>query len=69
MCIIDTHAHLDADEFASNCDAVIARAVKAGVNRIITAGTSVEFSKKAIVKRKPITREDCFVISFLAMTI
>ena len=48
MCIIDTHAHLDADEFASNCDAVIARAVKAGVNRIITAGTSVESSKKAI---------------------
>ena len=46
--IIDTHAHLDADEFASDCDAVIARAVEAGVNRIITAGTSVESSKKAI---------------------
>ena len=48
LSIIDTHAHLDMDEFASDCDAVIARAVEAGVNRIITAGTSVESSEKAI---------------------
>ena len=46
--IIDTHAHLDADEFAADCDAVIARAVEAGVNQIITAGTSVESSEKVI---------------------
>jgi TatD DNase family protein len=48
LAIIDTHAHLDADEFADDCDAVIKRAVEAGVNRIITCGTSVESSKKAI---------------------
>ena len=49
MSIIDTHAHLDADEFTTDCDAVIAQAIEAGVNRIITAGTSVESSKKAII--------------------
>ena len=48
LSIIDTHAHLDAYEFAGDCDAVIARAVEAGVNQIITAGTSVESSVKAI---------------------
>ena len=46
--IVDTHAHLDADEFADDCDAVIARAVEAGVNQIITAGTSVQSSGKVI---------------------
>ena len=46
--IIDTHAHLDVDEFANDVDDVIARAVKAGVNRIITAGTSIASSEKAI---------------------
>jgi TatD DNase family protein len=48
MSIIDTHAHLDADEFAGDLDTVIARAVEAGVNRIITAGTSVASSEKVI---------------------
>jgi TatD DNase family protein len=46
--IIDTHAHLDADEFAGDLDTVIARALEAGVNRIITAGTSIESSEKVI---------------------
>jgi len=46
--IIDTHAHLDMTDFAIDCDAVIARAVEAGVNQIITAGTSAESSEKAI---------------------
>ena len=48
MSIVDTHAHLDADEFIADCDAVNKRAVKAGVNRIITCGTGVESSEKAI---------------------
>ena len=48
LSIFDTHAHLDADEFAADCDAVIERAVAAGVNQIITAGTSVESSERAI---------------------
>jgi TatD DNase family protein len=46
--IIDTHAHLDGEEFDSDRDAVIARAAEAGVGRIITCGTSVEASEKAI---------------------
>jgi TatD DNase family protein len=46
--IIDTHAHLDADEFTVDCDAVVARAVEAGVQRIITCGTGVESSEKVI---------------------
>ncbi len=46
--VIDTHAHLDMTDFAVDCDAVIERAVEAGVNRIITCGTSLESSEKAI---------------------
>ena len=52
MSIIDTHAHLDADEFTADRDAVIKRAVEAGVNRIITAGTSIESSEKVIALAK-----------------
>ena len=36
--LIDTHAHLDGDAFASDVDAVIARAIEAGVTRIVSAG-------------------------------
>ena len=46
--IIDTHAHLDVTDFTNDCDAVIKRAIEAGVNRIITAGTSVQSSEKAV---------------------
>ena len=48
LSIIDTHAHLDADEFVGDCDAVILRAIEARVKQIITAGTSVASSEKAI---------------------
>jgi TatD DNase family protein len=48
LSIIDTHAHLDADEFALDCDAVVARAMESRVNRIITCGTGVESSEKVI---------------------
>ena len=46
--IIDTHAHLDGEEFDIDRDAVIARAVEAGVTRIITCGTAVDSSVKTI---------------------
>jgi TatD DNase family protein len=46
--IIDTHAHLEGEEYAEDCDAMIARAVDAGVQRIITCGTTVESSEKAV---------------------
>lgn len=46
--LIETHAHLDYPEFASDFDDVLRRAIDAGVTRIITIGTSVESSRRAI---------------------
>ena len=46
--LIETHAHLDYPDFASDLDDVIRRATEAGVTRIITIGTSVESSRRAI---------------------
>jgi TatD DNase family protein len=46
--LIDTHAHLDFPEFANDLDAVLDRAAAAGVTRIITIGTSVESSRRAV---------------------
>lgn len=44
----DTHAHLDFPDFAAELDAVLARAEAAGVTRVITIGTTVEGSRRAI---------------------
>jgi TatD DNase family protein len=46
--LIDTHAHLDFPDFADDLDAVLARAEAAGVTRIISIGTSVESSRRAV---------------------
>jgi len=46
--IIDTHAHLEGEEFAGDFDAMLARATEAGVNQIVTAGTNIESSEKAV---------------------
>lgn len=46
--LIDTHAHLDYPDFASDFDEVVRRANEAGVTRIITIGTSIESSRRAI---------------------
>jgi len=46
--LIDTHAHLDFPEFAEDLDHVLLRAKQAGVERIITIGTSLESSRKAV---------------------
>ena len=46
--IIDTHAHLEGEEFAGDFEAMLDRAREAGVNRIITAGTNVESSEKGV---------------------
>src|SRR5260370_6858646 len=45
---IETHAHLDYPDFANDLDDVLRRATEAGVTRIITIGTSVESSRRAI---------------------
>src|SRR5437660_12359062 len=46
--LIETHAHLDYPDFANDLKDVLRRAVDAGVTRIITVGTSVESSRRAI---------------------
>jgi TatD DNase family protein len=46
--LIDTHAHLDYPDFADDLDAIIARAGEAGVTRILTIGTGIESSRRAI---------------------
>ena len=46
--LIETHAHLDYPDFAPDFDDVLQRATDAGVTRIITIGTSVESSRRAV---------------------
>lgn len=46
--LIDTHAHLDYPDFAADLDEVLARANEAGVTRIITIGTGIESSRRAV---------------------
>jgi TatD DNase family protein len=46
--LTDSHAHLDSLEFEGKLDAVLARAAEAGVNRIVTVGTSLASSRKAL---------------------
>src|SRR5207245_10977161 len=46
--LIETHAHLDYLDFADDFDDVLRRANEAGVTRIITIGTSIESSRRAV---------------------
>jgi TatD DNase family protein len=47
--LIDTHAHLEMREFNDDRDDVIRRAKEAGVEYIITIGTTVESSRDAVL--------------------
>lgn len=47
--LIDTHAHLDMREFNDDRDDVIKRAQDAGVEYIVTIGTTVESSRDAVL--------------------
>jgi TatD DNase family protein len=49
---IDTHAHLEMKEFDSDRPQVIERAVANGIKRIITIGTDLESSLKALALAK-----------------
>ncbi|MBS7542598.1 TatD family hydrolase [Ancylobacter oerskovii] len=51
--IVDSHCHLDFPDFASEIDAVVARARAAGVGRMVTIGTRVRRSGevRAIAER------------------
>jgi TatD DNase family protein len=46
--LIETHAHLDYPDFAADFDDVLRRATDAGVSRIVTIGTSLESSRRAV---------------------
>ena len=46
--LIDTHAHLDFPDFANDLEDVLRRADEAGVKRVITIGTSIQSSRRAI---------------------
>ena len=47
--LIDTHAHLEMREFNDDRDEVIQRAREAGVEYIVTIGTTVESSRDAVL--------------------
>jgi len=44
----DTHAHLDFPDFATELEQVVKRAETAGITRIISIGTDLESSRRAI---------------------
>ena len=46
--LIDTHTHLDFPDFNADRDAVIRRAVEAGVTRMIAIGTNLDTSRAAL---------------------
>jgi len=48
MELIDTHAHLDYPDFELDLDGIVARACEEGVKRIITIGTGIESSRRAV---------------------
>ena len=46
--MIDTHCHLDDQQFDADRAAVVARAAAAGVERMISLGTTVASSEEAV---------------------
>jgi TatD DNase family protein len=46
--MIDSHAHLEMDEFNEDRDEVVARAEAAGLAAVITIGTTIASSEKAV---------------------
>lgn len=48
MNLIDTHAHLDFDQFDGEVDDVLKRAKEVGVEKIINVGTTLERSRKSV---------------------
>lgn len=46
--LIDSHTHLEMEDFDGDRDAVVERARQAGVGYMITVGTSIAYCKKAL---------------------
>ena len=55
MTLIDSHCHLDFDDFADDLEGVVARALAVGVERMTTIGTRVVEAERlqAIAERFP----------------
>ena len=56
--LVDSHAHLDDPAFAADLPAVLERAREAGVERIVTIGTDLDSSRRALGIAE--TREDVY---------
>mgnify|MGYP001200643684 CR=1 FL=1 len=48
----DTHAHLTFPDFAEEMDQVLSRAADAGITRIVTIGTDLDSSRRAVALAK-----------------
>ena len=48
MILVDTHAHLDSARFNNDREEVISRSLAAGVHAIITVGSDLDSSRKAV---------------------
>ena len=46
--LVDTHCHLDFDDFAADRNDILGRARQVGVNQIITIGIDLATSQRAI---------------------
>ena len=46
--IIDTHAHVDMEQFAEDREEVIQRAIESGVGYILNIGCDVESSRRSL---------------------
>lgn len=50
--LIDTHAHINVEHFAEDRDAVVERAVQAGLSHIVNMGDSMESSQSSVALTK-----------------
>jgi len=58
---IDTHVHLNADQYETDVDEVIARALKAGVNKMIVVG----FDRKTINRAMELIEQYSFIYAVI----
>ena len=48
MRLFDTHCHLDDEQFAADRDAIVKRAIRAGVSKILAVGTTASSSVETV---------------------
>ena len=62
---IDTHVHLNADQYENDVDEVIARALEAGVEKMVVVG----FDRKTINKAMELTEQYPFIYAVVVGTV